>query len=785
MEISAASLILWVLWALIVTPGRLGAQELDAARARPVRTITLEGREIYPESTILERAGVRPGDPWTGATAEQVVQRLAAWPYLATVGLPRVIVAPDGGVDVFLPIRELRTTGRIAFHGNDSLLSATLEQASGLRKGAPLGESAIAEAEEAIVERYQTDGFLLASAEGVVTPGPGGRADVDFTLREGRRVSISEVRLEGASQISASEALSVLATQPRRFFGLITRGYYRPADIELDLERLRRIYRSKGYLEAEASFAGLELSEDRAWAVVTFRVEEGRRYELAGVRIEGNRLFSREHFELDGALPVGGYYSESAAQEALRRILRWYEEHADVVPAVRLRFEYPAPGKVTLVYAIREEEHYFTGLVRITGNNRSLDRVFRRDVTLIPGKPYTLGEIERTRERLGGSGILEGFEIRPTQGDEPKTRDVQIDVTEKQQTGGFQVGGGASAGAGEVAYLSIHESNLDLFRLPRSWTDWSQAFRGGGQTLDVEIIPGTRESEYKVRFVEPYLFRSDLALALGGMTSDYDRRSYDESRLRGAATLQQFFDRDHRFSLSVGYIAESVGINDIDSNAPRDVFDARGHTFLGYPRAELKYDDLAYSYFSGPRGFTAALRADYADSATGSQAGFARATLSADWAMGLFDDRPDYQHVLHVSADAGWMDGIGEDLPLFERFYLGGPRSFAGFRYRSLGPREGRTPLGGEGMVYGSVDYSLPLFRPEVRPFAIFEWGDIEPSFSGISASRFRTAAGGGLQIRLKIGDQRLPATLYWVKSLSSQPGDREQLFSFTVGLNF
>ena len=88
-------------------------------------------------------------------------------------------------------------------------------------------------------------------------------------------------------------------------------------------------------------------------------------------------------------------------------------------------------------------------------------------------------------------------------------------------------------------------------------------------------------------------------------------------------------------------------------------------------------------------------------------------------------------------------------------------------------------------MVHGSIEYSLPMVRPEVRPFAFFGWGDLEPSFSRLSDERFRTAAGGGIHFRLKLGEQHLPATLYWVKALSSETDDREQLFSFTVGINF
>ena len=83
------------------------------------------------------------------------------------------------------------------------------------------------------------------------------------------------------------------------------------------------------------------------------------------------------------------------------------------------------------------------------------------------------------------------------------------------------------------------------------------------------------------------------------------------------------------------------------------------------------------------------------------------------------------------------------------------------------------------------MDYSFPLLFRELRAFGLFAWGDLEPGFSDISTSRFRTSAGGGISIRLPLYGQTFPATFSWVKALSGEEGDREQLFSFTLGFSF
>lgn len=752
---------------------------------RTVRSITFKGRELHPRETLERIAGIKAGDPWNDDQSRALVERLATWPYLESVGLPQVEETPDGRVDISVSVRELPGLGKVTFQGNEVFLRETLETAAGLRPGQPLGARALQDAEEQILSKYEQDGFLLASVEATPRPGPGGRVDVDFLIREGRRLAVERVVIEGAKQIPEGEAGTYLATQPRRLFGVLTEGYYVPSEAEADVSRLRHLYRSRGYLAAEVNFGGIELDRARRWVTARFRVEEGPRFRLDSIVIEGNRFFSRAHFELAGPLAAGGWFAEEDVDRALRQVARWYEDHADMVPTIEPRLEY-LPGNLVRVHLqIREERHYVTGEVHVRGNRRTLDRVIRREIALVPGAPFTIDALERTRARLAASPILRSFEIRDRAGAEAGARDLTVDVVEQEQTGRFDLGGGASQGSGEVAYFSIQERNLDLFRLPRSLSDWEGAFRGGGQTLDIEVIPGTRESEYRARFVEPYFFRSDLALSLGLGTSLYDRRTYDESRLRGAVLLQKHLDRERRLSISGGYVADLARISAFEDGVPLDVILARGSTFLGYPRLQVELEPASRDYFSGPRGFEALGRVDLAGEWSGSQVSFFRTTLSADWSLGFFEERPERQHVLHAGVDLGWIDGLGDEVPIFERFFPGGPRQLPGFAYRGVGPRVGRTPLGGEVELRGSVDYSVPLFRPELRVVALFDWADLEPTLGRIDAERFRTAIGGGLQLRLQIGSQRLPANFYWMKALSSEPGDREQLFSFTLGINF
>lgn len=767
---------------------RLRAEE---PASRTVRSVVFEGRQWVPEATLRDLAGVEPGSEWSEAAGQEAVRRLASVPWLASVSPPRVAETAEG-VEVVFTVRERVLVGEVEFQGNDVFDDPKLLEASGLRTGGPFLDETLREAEMRVLALYHFDGFLLASADAAVVRQEAGKADISFTVVEGKRVPLEEVRIRGAKQVSGEEARSAMGLEPRRLLGLLSKGIYAPELAEEHLDRLRAFYWSRGYLEAEVGFGGLDLALSGRYARVSIDVIEGPLYTLAEARIEGAKLFPARILERELGLPAGIPYQGAAIRDAYIRLLRWYEEHSDILPRIDVERQFDPGARAVVVFRVDESRrHVENGLVTIEGNRITRDRVIRRDVALVPGKHFTAEEVRRTRESLMASGYYDSVEIDDARGSDPErpgieVRDITITVDEKERMRLFSFGGGVSSGPGGFGLFQVHMPNFDLFRLPAAWNDWRGAFQGGGQVLDIEVVPGARESFYDLRFLEPYFFRSDLALSLDVDTSVLDRDEYIESHVRGSPSLRHFLDGARHASIALSWVADFARIRDLDPDAPPDAIAAEGRTFLSYPRIELRWDARDANYYSGETGLFAKVQADAAGGATGSEVDFARVEATAAYAIGLWDHRPDHRHVLHAGATVGWLAGMGgDDIPLFERWYLGGPSSFRGFRYRDLGPHQGKTPVGGEGLIHGTVRYSFPMVFRELRAFALFDWGDLEGDFSSLSTGRFRTAAGGGLSVRLKLLGRPLPANLYWVKALSSEAGDREEVFQFSVGIRF
>ena len=151
----------------------------------------------------------------------------------------------------------------------------------------------------------------------------------------------------------------------------------------------------------------------------------------------------------------------------------------------------------------------------------------------------------------------------------------------------------------------------------------------------------------------------------------------------------------------------------------------------------------------------------------------------------LWRDSQDRPHIGMTSIRFAWMEPFGNtrDIPIFERFYLGGARTVRGFRTFHLGPHEGQDFVGGTGMVYGKAEYKFPLVDRVLRGVFFVDWGILEDDLESVSTNRVRISPGGGVELTLPLPIfGTIPIGLYWANAVRSEDEDRERLFNFSFG---
>ena len=366
----------------------------------------------------------------------------------------------------------------------------------------------------------------------------------------------------------------------------------------------------------------------------------------------------------------------------------------------------------------------------------------------------------------------------PPDGDQP-TRSLPIDViAQETQTGRFMFGVGVNSDAGLIGSIVIDEQNFDLFRPPRSWEDIrnATAFRGAGQRFRLEAVPGTQVQRYMMNFSEPYLLDSNVSLGLSGYY--YDRRYYewDEQRLGGRVSLGYQFTHD--LSGSFSFRGAKINVNEaIDPTIP-ELAEVLGDNSLYGFRVQMSHDTRDSAFLA-----TEGHLIEVAFEQVIGSFEYPRAEIDLRRYF-LLHERPDGsgRHVLSLSARLGITGG---NTPIYDHYYAGGFSTLRGFDFRGASPRTdvSEIVIGGEFQLLLKAQYLFPITADDMLRAVVFcDTGTVEPTINNWS-DKYRVAPGVGLRITVPAMGPA-PIALDFAFPIVTDPGDREEVFSFFVGFN-
>ena len=225
---------------------------------------------------------------------------------------------------------------------------------------------------------------------------------------------------------------------------------------------------------------------------------------------------------------------------------------------------------------------------------------------------------------------------------------------------------------------------------------------------------------------------------------------------------------------------------DIEVDAPPDVIEVAGTNYVGSVRASLGYDqNLIDREFVVYGGYAFNVYYEYASEALGGDFHFHRAGASANWQKMLVAWPGEHKWVLALRADVGWQESLDDDpIPIFERFFAGGPNSLRGFRFRTVSPQVTDKPVGGNFMALTGAEVSFPLALDILRGVVFVDGGGAVSKFDDFDDDdNFRVAAGFGFRLRVPVFPA--PVALDFAWPLIRRRDDDTQVFSFSVGFGF
>ena len=759
----------------------VAASVARAQEERIVQEIQVVGLKTAAESAVMSAIRLRKGLPFSQRVADEDIKRLFSLGKFDDISVETEVV--PGGIKVIYKLTESPVVQTITCLGNRRLKSKYLKADMNLKVGQVLQYHLLKLDEDQMLGKYHRKGYANAEVRAEVSKD--GSA-VTFHIQENPRVHIERIQFEGNDSndsIKDKMLLKQMKTRRKRFPSFFFPGVYDREKVRADVFAAQEYYRDQGWLDATAAHE-IQYDDKRERITFTMHVQEGQRYQVDEITIRGNTIFSEPEIRKLLHLQEDKPFLAQALRDDVATFRKLYGEQGYIESKLRHQVVHrPDAPKVIIKFQIDERVRYYIEKIKIGGMQRVQDRIIRRELTIHPSERFNTSLIDDSVRRLKNTGFFEmesadAVAVNYEPGSRPDTKNVLIDVKEGK-VGDISFGLGASSNTGLFGDITFTHRNFDIFDWPKDAKDFfsGNAFVGGGHVLSIRLRPGFQRRDYLLSFDNPSVFDSPYSFG----TSVYYRQrlwdEYDETHAGGTLSGGRRLARDLLARLTLKL--ENIDISDVDADASQDAKDADGsHDRVGLELG-LEYDKRD-SRFLPSKGHL------LASSVEGTMLDVKvfrfRASGSKYFTVGNF--RGWGKHILSLRGSFGAVFDYGGDVPIFERFFVGGANSLRGFDYRGVGPVDSVTKdqIGGKYMALAGVQYSIPIVGKIVRGHTFLDTGTTDKSLSDLSD--LRAAWGVGIEMRFPVF-RYLPITFDFGFPIVKKRHDDTEVFTFTMGSAF
>jgi outer membrane protein insertion porin family len=743
----------------------------DAAVSRMVKDIDVRFRTAttVDRARVLSRMRLKVGEPWTREKEEDDLRSFYNSGDLMNATIDTVEVA--GGVKVIVSAEARPALGELAFQGNTVFSTDRLRDEVELKAGNVADDTKLDAAKTKILELYNKKGYPDAIVTYAVEPAAqSGFSRIVFRIDEGGRGLIDDVLFDGNTVFSARRLRGEIESDNWNWF---RKRKLDREKLEKDMAAVQSLYGDNGYFDARVTGVDQVPSGNGEKVDLVFRIYEGPQYSTGAVSITGNRVFDTATLLPVFQLEAGTTFSIAGMKSDIETIEEYYGSHGYAEARVTPKIDKRAGNQLFITYAIEEGQQFKVGKINIMGNEDTRDAVIRRELAIEPGDDYNTIKIRKSLQRIRNLDYFEeanGVDFMPVASDlGPDYKDINITVDEKK-TGSLQFGAGFSSIDSLVGMIELTQRNFDI-------TNWP-SFTGGGQRFRLSLRAGSERKDFLLSITEPYFMGERLSL---GGDLFWTEKTYlsDVYEQRDAGlTINLRKPIGDNTDLRLSYTFQQVEIYDVDPNASVAIKNEEGDYLQSRIGATVVFDNRD-SIQQPTRGHKFSFETTMSGGFIGGDVDTYTVSLTGQkhWKM-------PWNSVFSLEGRVSVVDSIdGDNIPIFERQFLGGANNLRGFKYREVGPKalDGNPdgePLGGGTAAYITAEYTFPVVK-KVRAALFADAGFVNVDSWDFDTSDFNADVGLGLRFTLPmLGPIKID---YGIPVRSDDFNDNSGRFNFSV----
>lgn len=724
----------------------------DLAPTYKIANISVKGNKVYDTRTIVAYSGLRENMEISIPSDEtrESIRRLWKLGLFSNIALN---VDKKFGKDVYLvfEVEELPRIEKVEIIGNDHFSNSEISEKIGLTNGEVVSEQKLKDVEYNLAKYYAEDGYAIAEIKVDKLISANNEARIRIKINEGKKLTVREIKFEGNIDVSSNDLKKAMDNTSEKVWWKFWEGAGFDKDkLEDDKKLIVEYYKERGYKDAEVIGSEIKLSPGKDDVYLVIKVKEGRQFKINNITIEGNKIYSDTIIMQRLDMKKGDVYNMKKFQQNLygneteSDISSLYLDNGYLAFQPEVTDKAIDLDKVDINIKFNENNQYRLGLISFEGNDKTKDKVLRRELYTIPGEYFNRGNVKRSLQQLNA---LNYFNPEKLNQDISLANDSTVNIkyiVAERSSDQFNASVGYSGSFGLTGALGLTFNNFDIL----------EPFAGGGgQSLNFSWQFGEAGTyrTFSIGLQEPWFLNTPTLLGFNIFDSR-TRYTYDVQETGGIINIGR------RFKFPDDFFRGDWAVKYQETN----VLDGGGYYQTGKRNQFSLRQTITRSTVFDPVFPVTGTKFSNTSELSGGpflpgNTEFFKNIFTAETYTPLIRNT---KLVLYSNFNFYFVNPLGDDryLPPTELFYMGGNGlayntiSLRGYEDRGIGPRNSANNFVG-GKV--ALKYSLELRYPlSLDPFPIFvlafaEAGNVWSDFAKVDPFELKRSIGFGTRLML------------------------------------
>ncbi len=691
--------------------------------------ITVDGSTTADPNTIIASSNLKVGDDITipGDQTNNAIQNLWKFGIFEDV---QIIAEKkiENGIFLKIIVKEYPRLEKFVIRGNDELSESDINKVITIVRGQTLKPQEVQKIITKIYDLYVDEGHLNAkikplyfnfydadTSDDEITITWQNKDDPDdfyettydrektisinsverirhrvlvvLDIDEGEEVKVRSIVFNGNEAFDDDDLISEFEeTKIKKWWKFWSSGNFKKEDYEKDKTLLAKFYQKNGYHDFVILKDSIYYTNDKKDLHIVIDVYEGPQYKIRNLVWEGNTVYDDNLLSTRLGFRKGDIFD----YEKFNTNLHYNEKQTDVSSLYQdngyLGFNLQAkevkvePDSIDIIITVNEGNRFKIGRVDIQGNEKTKDKVIRRELYTIPGNYFSRALILRSLQQLANLQYFNAEELYKSGFDYRPANDSTVNLIYKVQEKSSDylnasVGySGAFGFSGAIGFTLTNFSITEPFQM------------GGGQILNFnwQFGVGNFYRTFTLGFTEPWLM--DTPTSVGFDLYDTRQRYVYDMRQSGISFRigRRLTWPDDYFYIQGGFKFQYNNIIDGAGVYPEGL--TRQYTLS----TVLSRTDIDNPIFPS-RGSKFALNLELSGGPIlPGNVDYYKVELNTDWYKSLFNTN---RIVLYNGMRLGYIHNLGDYRKInpFDFYYMGGSGMIIatvplrGYEDRSLG----------------------------------------------------------------------------------------------------